>query len=57
MTNQPPDSQEAGVAGRGCACLLTGDGCEVITADVSKELEAVEALMAEQGVLDWMDGR
>ena len=37
--------------------IITEDGSEVITAGVPKERAAIEALMAEQGVLDWMDDR
>jgi len=37
--------------------VITEDGSEVISDLVPKDREAIEALMAEQGVLDWMDGR
>lgn len=37
--------------------LVTEDGCEVLSADVPKERGAIEALMAEQGVLDWLDAQ
>lgn len=37
--------------------VVTQDGCEVLTADVPKERAEVEALVAQEGVLDWMAGR
>ena len=35
--------------------VVTESGVEVITAQVPKDRDAIEALMAEQGVLDWLD--
>ncbi len=37
--------------------VVTEKGCEVVSSEVPKEREAVEALVAEQGVLDWLDGK
>ena len=36
--------------------VITEDGCEVITGQVPRERDAIEALIAARGVLDWMDG-
>ncbi len=36
--------------------VVTADGCEVLTADVPKAREAVEALVGETGVVDWLEG-
>ena len=35
--------------------VITAEGCDVITADVPRERDEIEALMARQGVLDWLD--
>ncbi len=35
--------------------VVTPEGCEVLTADVPKEREAVERLVGESGVVDWLD--
>ena len=35
--------------------VVTADGCEVISRDVPKERAEIEAIMAERGVLDWVD--
>ena len=37
--------------------LVTEDGCEVLSADCPKSREAIEALMAEDGILDLIDAR
>jgi Xaa-Pro aminopeptidase len=37
--------------------VVTEDGCDVISSAVPRERAAIEALMAEVGVLDWMDSR
>jgi len=37
--------------------VITEEGCEVITSLVPKELEAIEALVRSEGVLDRIDGR
>jgi Xaa-Pro aminopeptidase len=37
--------------------LVTEDGCEILSADCPKEREAIEALMAEKGILDLIDVR
>ena len=37
--------------------LVTEDGCEILSADCPKEREAIEALMAEKGILDLIDAR
>ena len=37
--------------------LVTEDGCEVLSSAVPKARPEIEALMAEEGVLDWLDGR
>lgn len=36
---------------------ITADGCRVISDQAPKERSEIEALMAEAGVLDWVDGR
>lgn len=36
--------------------LVTEDGCEVLSAAVPKQRDEIEAVMAEEGVLDWLDG-
>lgn len=36
--------------------VVTPTGCDVITREVPVTREALEALIAEEGVLDWMDG-
>ena len=35
--------------------VITADGCEVLTAGVPRDRGRIEALVAETGVLDWMD--
>jgi Xaa-Pro aminopeptidase len=35
--------------------VITAEGCEVITSEVPRERAAIEALIAEEGVLDWLD--
>ena len=37
--------------------VITEDGCEVISAAVPKARAAIEKLIAERGVLEWMDKR
>ena len=37
--------------------VVTEDGCEVISADVPRTRAEIEELMAEEGVLDWLDAR
>ena len=37
--------------------VITEDGCDVISGEVPKTRAAIEKLIGEQGVLDWMDGR
>lgn len=37
--------------------VITEDGCEVISAGVPKARAAIEKLIAERGVLEWMDER
>lgn len=37
--------------------VVTEDGCEVLSKDVPKQRAEIEAVMAEEGVLDWMDAR
>ena len=37
--------------------VVTEDGCEVITDEVPKDRATIEALMAGEGVLDWLDGQ
>lgn len=35
--------------------VITAEGCEVLTAAAPRDPEAIERLMAEPGVLDWLD--
>ncbi len=37
--------------------VITEDGCEILTPECPKERSELEALVAEEGVLDWMDRR
>ncbi len=37
--------------------VVTPEGCEVLSHEVPKERDAVEALVEEQGVLDWLDSQ
>jgi len=36
---------------------VTGDGCEVLTPGIPRTREEVERAIAQEGVLDWMEGR
>lgn len=36
--------------------VVTEDGCEVLSASLPKDRETLSKLVAERGVLDWMDG-
>ena len=37
--------------------VITEDGCEILTPECPKSRSEIEALVAEEGVLDWMDRR